>query len=303
MRAARNQNTIRSVCSISGRGYWSGQTNTVTFMPAEPGTGIQFIRTDLPGRPRVQAVAENRISMALRTRLALGAAEVDMIEHVMAALYGAQIDNCEVHCTAAEMPGMDGSSFACSLALASAGIVAQSAERTTIKIEETIAVGDEKSFVRIEPLDSDIYEVEYQLNYGKQSPIGIATFCGPVNPAAFLVNLAPARTFISQAEAEQLQQKGLGTHVTDRDLLVFGESGPVNNQLRFDDECARHKALDLVGDLALIGADLVGRVIACRSGHQLNGELAALVRSRYLGSSTDVHQQSQALVGDSRDAA
>ena len=282
MRAPRNQNTLRSACSVSGRGYWTGQANTLTFHPAEPDTGVVFVRDDLPGKPRARAIADNRVSMGLRTRLSRGAAEFDMIEHVMAALFGAQIDNVYVHCSASEMPGFDGSCLPVSLALDAAGQLPQPPTVQQVVIEEILQVGDADCFVRAEPAVTDSLEVEYRLNYGTDSVIGVKTFEKALSAESFLEDIAPARTFVTEQEAAWLQSQGLGKHVTNRDLLVFGENGPIDNQLRFDDECARHKALDVVGDLALVGADLVGRIVASKSGHQLNGDLAALIRNTYM---------------------
>ncbi|RMF37744.1 MAG: hypothetical protein D6753_17070, partial [Planctomycetota bacterium] len=117
MRAARMQQTLKSACRVSGRGYWSGEVNTLTFLPLPENSGIRFVRSDLPSRPVIPAVAEARQAMPLRTRLATGGAEVDMVEHVLAALYALQIDNVEIQCTSGEMPGLDGSSMAYVLAL------------------------------------------------------------------------------------------------------------------------------------------------------------------------------------------
>lgn len=265
---------------VSGRGYWTGAPNTLTFVPAPPRSGVHFVRADLPGSPRIHATAEHRISMPLRTRLSMNGAEVDMVEHVMAAIYGLGIDNIEVHCTSGEMPGLDGSSQAYVLALQSVGRVEQDAEKLTCAINETIHIGDETQFIRAEPAapDSTSFEIEYQLDYG-DSIIGQATYQAALTPELFAQELAPARTFITQTEANMLQSQGVATHVTERDLIVFGEDGPINNELRFIDECARHKALDLVGDLALTGVDLVGRITARRSGHQMNGHMAEQLRT------------------------
>ena len=264
---------------VSGRGYWTGVPNTLTFHPAPPRSGVHFVRADLAGSPRIRATAEHRISMPLRTRLAMNGAEVDMVEHVMAAIYGLGIDNVDVHCTTSEMPGLDGSSQAYVLALQSAGKVDQDAEVDAFQIEETIHIGDEKQFVRVEPpaLNQAGLDIEYQLDYG-DTIIGRATYQATLTPDLFAQELAPARTFITEAEANLLQSQGVATHVTQRDLIVFGEHGPINNQLRFVDECARHKALDLVGDLALAGVHLVGRFTARRSGHQMNGQMAERLR-------------------------
>lgn len=282
MRAFRFQQTLSRPCQVTGRGYWSSQPITVSFLPAPASTGVQFVRTDLPDQPRVQAIADHRIDMQLRTRLANGPAMVDMIEHVMAALYALRIDNVEVHCNGCEMPGLDGSSHAFVLALESAGRTIQKTERATHVISQPMRVGNESQWVVAYPAPpSHGLTIEYQLDYGPGSSIGTSSFSTPVNEFTFSRELAEARTFVTQAEAEQLQSKGLGTHVTTRDLLVFGEQGPIDNTLRFPDECARHKALDLLGDLALTGIDIVGRIVAHRSGHQLNGQLASQLRQAY----------------------
>lgn len=282
MRAGRWQTTLTGPCTASGRGYWSGAVNTLTFLPAPVGTGIRFVRTDLPEHPYVQAIAENRVSMSLRTRLRSEDCEVDMVEHVMAALYGLRVDNVEVHCTAAEMPGMDGSSLAFALALDSIGTVDLRTKRPALVVTESMRFGDDAQWIQVEPVAGNFLELEYRLNYGSDSPIGKATYRARVDENAFFHELAPARTFISRSDAEQLQAQGIAQHVTDQDLIVFDQDGPVNNNLRFEDECARHKALDLLGDLALSGIDLIGRVTACRSGHKLNGFVAEQLRKKFV---------------------
>lgn len=293
MRAARMQTTLAGPCSVSGRGYWSGESNTLTFLPAPANFGVQFVRCDLPGQPRIRAVAENRISMPLRTRLSQNGVEVDMVEHVLATLYGLRLDNVEVRCTASEMPGMDGSSLAFALALRQAGEKRLDVPQKQIIVTSDIRVGSNEAFVHASPTRFGGFELEYQLDYGPHSPIGQAVFRAQLNPSDFVSQIAPARTFVTQAEASALQQQGLGTHVTTRDLLVFGEHGPLQNQLRFNDECARHKALDLIGDLALAGADLVGRFVAKRSGHQLNGQMADQLRALQRQSDPDVREMGQ----------
>lgn len=273
------QTTLAGPCSVSGRGYWTGEANTLTFVPAPANSGIQFVRTDLPGKPRVKALAEFAAGLPMRTRLSHRAAEVDMIEHVMAALYAMQIDNIEVHCTAAEMPGMDGSSLAYALALDSAQCLELPEERQQYVVHEPIRVGNDEQYIDLMPSDDPGLHFAYSLDYG-ESAIGRATFEGRLHAEFFLQELASARTFISQSDALALQSQGIAGHVTDQDLLVFDDQGPVNNKLRFPDECARHKALDLIGDLALCGFDLVGSVVARCSGHQLNGQLARAIRER-----------------------
>jgi UDP-3-O-[3-hydroxymyristoyl] N-acetylglucosamine deacetylase len=288
MRADRNQTTLTGPCIVSGRGYWTGEPNTLTFLPAPAGTGIRFVRTDLTGRPSVQATADYRSSEPLRTQLRNGRCELAMVEHVMAALYGMRIDNVEVHCTAEEMPGLDGSSLAYVLALDNVGRTELRARRPTLRISERIRVGNAQQWIEAEPHAHDTLDIEYRLDYGTTSPIGKATFTATVCEDTFYNAIASARTFIHQADALALQKQGLARHVTHRDLLVFGAEGPINNRLRFADECARHKALDLIGDLALSGIDLVGRITASRGGHQLNGLMAERLRDLYNRQSSSV---------------
>jgi UDP-3-O-[3-hydroxymyristoyl] N-acetylglucosamine deacetylase len=292
MRATRFQHTLRRPCQVTGRGYWSSQPITLTFLPAEAGTGVQFVRTDLPDAPCVEALVDHRVDMPLRTRLAKGSAVVDMVEHVLAALYALKIDNVEVHCTSCEMPGMDGSSLAYALALEGAGRQILPEPKYVYEIQQPVRIGSDTQWIMAgPPVRPGVLSVEYRLDYGPGSAIGTASYGTDVTEMSFLRELAPARTFVTLEEAEQLQGKGLALHVTPRDLLVFGDAGPINNTLRFADECPRHKALDLLGDLALSGIDLVGTIVAYRSGHQLNGRLAQALRAA-LAPSMESHRRS-----------
>ncbi|MFN3191938.1 MAG: UDP-3-O-acyl-N-acetylglucosamine deacetylase [Aureliella sp.] len=281
----RQQTTLANTLTVSGRGFWTGVLNTLTMRPAEAGEGIQFVRADLDGKPRAKATCESSQGIALRTQLQHGAATFEMIEHVMSALYGMGIDNAVVESTAAEMPGFDGSSHLLSLAIQNAGAVGLSQPRPMLVVDEVIQIGDAERFIRVEPRSAEQtaeLEVVYELDFGSESPIKACRFHGVVTPENYSESIAPARTFISQADATALQQSGVAQHVTERDLLVFGPNGPINNELRFANECARHKALDVIGDLALAGCNLIGRVVARRSGHQLNGEMANVLRDKHL---------------------
>ncbi|MCA9129645.1 MAG: UDP-3-O-acyl-N-acetylglucosamine deacetylase [Planctomycetales bacterium] len=279
--------TIGRPCSVSGRGYWTGQSNTLTFLPAPAGSGVNFIRSDLIDAPRISAIVDNASGLSLRTRLGQPPFHFDMVEHVMAAIRGLSIDNIDVVCTSAEMPAMDGSSFPFALSLQSAGIVECGGSPPTFTINSLLRVGDQDRWIEARPTESSWLNIEYRLDYGNNSTIPSATYSTVVSELEFCEQLAAARTFITAAEAEQLQQKGLAAHVTHRDLLVFDKLGPIENELRFPDECARHKALDLIGDLALTGVNLVGEIIACKSGHQLNVQMARMLRQAYLTSTAD----------------
>jgi len=254
--------------------------NTLSFFPAPANTGIRFHRQDLADRRGTVAVAENSQGLPLRTCLGSESCRFQMIEHVLAALAGMGVDNAEVWCTAEEMPGMDGSSYHYASGIYQAGVVTLPALRPVLKVQHTIRVGDDQSWIMVEPAEG--YSIEYRLDYGQESPIGRSLFSAQISPEVFFEQIAPARTFVTRAEADAMRARGYGCHVTERDLLVFDNRGPVGNQLRFPDECARHKALDVVGDLAVIGADLLGRVTANRTGHAQNAQLAAKLRQLLL---------------------
>ena len=257
---------------MSGYGFWSGRDIDLNFQPAEANTGIVFVRSDLPGQPRIPAVIQNRINGPRRTTLVAEGCPVEMVEHVLAALAGLKIDNCEIHATRAEMPGDDGSSKAFTDALSQAGRVVLEAERQTIRVTSSIRVGDENTWIQADPVEQDQFELAYQLDYACPS-IGTQTYQTQVTPEIFAKEIAPARTFVLLEEAQELQKKGLGQRVSFKDILVFGPDGPIDNQVRFENECARHKLLDMIGDFSLSGTDLIGKFTASKSGHRLNSQL------------------------------
>lgn len=273
MHSRRNQQTIAAPASVSGVGYWSGEAIRVEFRPAPADSGIVFVRTDLDGCPRISATIHNRFEMPLRTTLRCGEASVEMVEHIMAALSGLEVDNCEIHVDRPEMPGCDGSCLPFVDALLTVGVVEQSSPRRRQVITRTIRMGNERSWIEARPCRSDKTILSYDLDFGANNPIGRQSLELSLSPRHFRMNLAPSRTFMLEAEAEALKQQGLGQQATCKDLLVFGPQGPIDNTLRFPDECVRHKLSDMVGDLALAGCDLVGRFVAFRSGHRLNAEL------------------------------
>ncbi len=273
MHSLRKQRTISTSVAVEGFGFWSGKDVRAEFRPAETGTGIVFVRRDMARPARIKAVVQNRIDSPRRTTLSADGGSVEMIEHVMAALAGLRIDNCEVWVDQPEMPGCDGSSLPFVLALDTAGIVEQEAPRYQIAVQQITRLGTEDSWIEIRPSTSGGLSVTFCLDYGSTSPIGVQTLQMPITPESFRRELAPCRTFVLQEEAEWLMSQGLGRRATYQNVVVFDKHGPVENVLRFRDECVRHKTLDLVGDLALAGCDLVGHVVAHRSGHRLNSDL------------------------------
>jgi UDP-3-O-acyl N-acetylglucosamine deacetylase len=262
---------------VEGVGYWSGRNVRVEFRPAPAETGIVFVRADLNDCPRIPATIHHRVEVPRRTALRNGEAGVEMIEHLMAALAGLQIDNCELWVDQPEMPGCDGSCLPFVEALRGAGVTEQNAVRRRQVIRRPIHVGNHESWIEVRPCCSAKTILRYELDYGSGNSIGRQSLEISLSPRHFHMNLAPSRTFMLEAEAAAMKAQGLGQRATCRDLLVFGSRGPIDNQLRFPDECVRHKLADMVGDLALAGCDLVGRFVAFRSGHRLNAELVRAI--------------------------
>jgi len=277
----RKQRTIANTARVSGTGYWSGKAVCVEFCPAPSGHGIQFVRTDLDPAVKIPALVRYRIEVPRRTTLVVDGQTVEMVEHVLAAIHGLQIDNLEVRVNTAEMPGCDGSSSDFVDALQMAGIVDQESEVSLLIVTEPVKVGDDQSWVEARPSKNGTFSFKYRLDFGSDNCIGPETFAATVTPDLFIKELASARTFLLEEEARWLRQQGLGKHVTFKDLLIFGEEGPLENELRFENECVRHKGLDLVGDLALAGCGIVGHFVAHRSGHRLNSSLVRALLAEF----------------------
>ncbi len=277
MHATCKQRTISEPVSLSGFGYWSGRDVRVEFRPAPEHSGVTFVRTDLARRVRIPALAAHRFETPRRTTLRAQGATVEMTEHVLAALSGLQIDNCEVWVDQSELPGCDGSSQPFIECLDQTRTVEQDAYRAQLIVRELTRVGDENSWIEARPATKPEVSIRYRLDYGLGNGIGRQTLQLALSPETFRRELAPCRTFMLKAEADWLLAQGLGNRATMKDLLIFDDQGPIDNELRFQDECARHKMLDLVGDLALAGCDLIGHFVAHRSGHRLNAELVQVL--------------------------
>ena len=262
---------------MAGFGYWSGKDVAVELRPAPANSGIVFVRSDLDRPRRIPASVRQRIEVPRRTTLAADGTQVEMVEHVLAALYGLGIDNCEIWVNGSELPGLDGSAKPLIDAIDAAGVVEQPVRRRRLVINDVTRVGDDDTWVEARPSKGGALTIKYRLDYGNATAIGRQTIELNVTPTSFREELAPARTFILAEEAAWLRERGLGLRVTNQDLLVFGPEGPLDNELRLENECVRHKALDLIGDLALAGCDLVGYFIAHKSGHRLNAELVKAV--------------------------
>ncbi len=273
----RYQRTLARPAEVESVGFLTGAAVRLRFVPAPPDSGVVFVRTDLRPRVHLPARIEQVTGTHRRTTLGRPPAQVGLVEHVLAALAGLRIDNCYVELDAPEPPGLDGSARRFVEALRRGGTALQPERRAVWSVERPVVVSHGGATLAIHPADGDELKVSYLLDYGPGSPIGRQAHTQLITPEWFADEAASCRTFILEAEAAELRRQGLGARTTAADLLVFGRRGPIDNRLRYANEPARHKVLDLVGDLALFGHDLRGHVVAYRSGHPLNVELVRVL--------------------------
>lgn len=274
----RPQQTLCRPVQVVGRGYWSGVENRVELRPASADSGIFFVREDLGGAC-VPVSLGNRIEAAKRTNLQADGVTVEMVEHVLSALAALGVDCCKICLTAAELPGLDGSADAYVDAIDQAGIESLDGTVTNpLVVQAPITVsavlGD--GVIEVAPPTTSGLRVQYSVEY-PGSPIPPQQYEVAVTPQRYREEVAAARTFLLEEEARKLQDNGVGLTVTTQDLIVYGENGPIENKLRWPNECARHKVLDIVGDLFLSGRPFFGDVVARRSGHCLNANVLAAV--------------------------
>ncbi len=275
----RNQRTISRAASVKGVGLFGGADVSLRFLPAGEDFGIAFQRVDLAESCPVPAVIDAVVPRPRRTAIARGAAVIETIEHVMASLAGLQIDNCLVQLDAPEPPAGDGSAQIFVDALLNAGIDEQGAPRKRLVVSNKVQVFelDHRTEISAAAAPDGSLSITYELDYGHPYiPTQSATVS--ITPQTFLDAVAFARTFVLEDEVAALQKQGYGLRMTPQNLLVFGPQGVLDNRLHTPDECARHKILDAIGDLALIGCDLVGRFRAQRSGHRHTHELVRNLR-------------------------
>jgi UDP-3-O-acyl N-acetylglucosamine deacetylase len=279
----RYQRTLGDVAEVRGVGMVTGARVRLRFLPAPASTGVAFVRTDLAARPHIPAHVSQVTGTQRRTTLGAAPAQVCLVEHVLAALAGLKVDNCTIELDGPEPPGLDGSSHGYVQALLGAGVVRQAARRTIWTTTAPIVLSSGGATLGLHPGEEPGLRLTYILDYGLRSPLGRQTYSTALTPARFIQHVCRARTFLLQHEADELRRQGLGKHTTTRDLLVFGPHGPIDNWLRYADEPSRHKVLDLVGDLSLLGTDVHGHVVAYRSGHPLNVELVRALHQRLAG--------------------
>jgi UDP-3-O-acyl N-acetylglucosamine deacetylase len=276
----RYQRTLARTVTVSGVGFITGQAVSATFHPALPNHGLVFLRTDVPNALPIPALTHHVTDTRRRTTLGPRDASVTLVEHVLAALSGMKIDNCLVTLDGPEPPGLDGSANAFVDALADAGPKLQYHRKPIYTPTETVVVAQAGATIALHPATQPGLQLSYFLDYGLSGPIPRQVASHTLSADSFAREIAPCRTFLLEQEAVLLRQQGIGPHLTAKDVLVFASTGVVDNTLRFADEPARHKVLDMVGDLALCGMDIAGHCVAYRSGHSLNVELARALAKR-----------------------
>ena len=271
----RRQRTVAAQAVVSGKGLMLGREATLTIVPAPPDHGIVFERTDLERPVVIPALVSNVIPNARRTTLKAGDVTIETVEHCMSALRGLGIDNALLRLSGPELPCGDGSALPFVEPLLAAGIAEQDAPRRVFRLAETVSVTEGDASIAALPADSPGgMRIMYDLDYGPNS-VRIPHQAWSFDPDRddYAREIAPARTYSLREEAEALWQAGLCRHLTPRDVLVIGDDGPIQNQYRFPEEPVRHKVLDAIGDLALVGTAIECQVVANRSGHGLNRQL------------------------------
>lgn len=264
------QQTIDKPVTINGPGLFNPQVVNLTIKPAPANHGIVFVRTDL-GETPIPALVSRVVKRPRRSAIKQGEASVDTVEHLMSAAAALRLDNLLIEIDGPEVPVMDGSSLPFYEALESAGRKDNDQPRKPLIITEPIIIRDGDSVVAATPSDEPEMTLLYELDYG-EGPIGRQLVSFDFNRDDYKKQIAPSRTFSTEEEAQQAKAAGMFPHLTEDDALVIGTDGkPMgNNSFRFDDEPVRHKMLDLIGDLYLLGAPIRGRIVAYKSGHALN---------------------------------
>ena len=267
------QRTIKTPTTVEGRGLFTGQPSRLQFMPAPADSGIVFVRGGQSGPVQIPCSISKVTPRPHRTTLSNDTAAVETVEHVLAAVRGMEIDNVIIEVTAEETPSIDGSPLPFVEAIQRAGTTEQDSERRAYVIDDAVSVSEGDSMLAALPGPANYLDILFDLDYSAVPAIGRQVFSFRLGKDDFAGQLAPARTFALEQEAQALQAQGLCAHLTARDILVVGENGEIDNKLRFPDEHVRHKVCDLIGDLALLGRPLYGRIVAYRSGHDLNHAL------------------------------
>ncbi|MFW5653939.1 MAG: UDP-3-O-acyl-N-acetylglucosamine deacetylase [Planctomycetota bacterium] len=270
------QHTLGAVAKIAGLGLFLGEHVNCEIHPAAADHGIVFERIDVDQPIRIPALVTNVTARSRRTTLKGGGVSVETIEHLMSAFAGLGIDNALVRLDGPELPAGDGSARMFAEAILDAGIDAQDAVRRYFRVREPITEEEGDAMIVALPHEQPDLQTMYELDYGDDRAIPRQVHSFGLQRDDYLKEICPSRTFSRLHEARALWDAGMCQHLTPKDVLVIGDDGkPVENDFRFENEPVRHKVLDLIGDLYLLGQPIQGRIVAYRSGHALNHRLVA----------------------------
>lgn len=274
------QKTIRQTIFGAGKGLFTGKYASFKISPAPINSGIVFQRSDLPGKPQIPAQLAFVKPSPRCTCLASDSASIQMVEHLLSALYAMQIDNARIELDGPEIPADDGSSKWFVDLIEESGIECQNAERDWIKITEPIFWSEGE--VHIVALPAKEFQISYTLHYPQSPLIKSQYYSLPLTPQRFKEEIAPSRTFSLYEEILPFIEKGIIKGGGLENALVIRDNQILNPAgARFPDEMVRHKILDLIGDLSLIGAPLLAHVIAIRSGHSSNVAFGKLLSNLF----------------------
>jgi len=278
-----SQHTITNPAMVSGRGLFMGEQAQVTFRPAPSNHGIVFVRRDLGGT-QIPALVQHVVKRMRRTTLSCDGATIDTCEHCLSAVAGLKIDNLLIEVDGPELPALDGSSKPFYDVLLEAEVKANDADRRALVVKQPVVVRQDDAMAIALPSDEPGMQVVFDLDFGTGGVIDRQFKAFNLEDEDYANEIAPARTFVLEMEAKALQERGIGAHLTEEEVLVIGAGGPLgSNKLRFADEPVRHKIVDLIGDLYLLGAPIQGRIIAYKSGHALNHALVRQLVKQYRG--------------------
>jgi UDP-3-O-[3-hydroxymyristoyl] N-acetylglucosamine deacetylase/3-hydroxyacyl-[acyl-carrier-protein] dehydratase len=267
------QKTIKDEGELVGKGLFGGQDARVIFRPAPEDSGVVFVRTDVASAVRIPAVAPNIAERSRRTSVKKGDVSIETVEHCLAAVRALEIDNLTIEVEGPELPAPDCSSVEYVKTLKQAGSVDQTSPRREFVIKKPIRLTAGDATIYALPESDGELNITYDLDYSGHVGIGRQIYSYRLTPDSFETNMAPARSFLLEVEARQFQARGLGTHIGPQEILVIDSEGPIKNTYRFANECVRHKIVDLIGDLMLVGRPVIGRIVAYKSGHALNQQL------------------------------
>jgi len=273
------QRTIAEQVSFSGVGLHTGSLTTMVFKPAPPDSGITFYRVDLSDKPAIRADIDHVLDVSRGTTIGANGAKVHTVEHVLAAAVGLGIDNLAIELDANEIPNGDGSALPFMNTLKQAGIVAQDAPRKYITIDRPVFYRQDD--VTLSVLPADDFRVTMTIAYDHVA-IGTQYASFTITPDTFEHEIAPARTFCFLREVKMLQEQGLIKGGSLDSAVVIGDEAILNDELRFPDEFVRHKLLDLLGDMYLLGRRLKGHVIGVKCGHEKNVMFSKQIKKAYL---------------------